>query len=270
MIELQRTGFFREMPHGEPSDPSLAEARNPAPGPHEERVVAYLETGHVHTAAPGPVFDVFDAGTRIGSPHLLTDGTFVWPGDLAHYVRTYHVRLAGPFVEHMLARSWEVPADIDVATLALPPRPAGDLGKAWSDFVGAAREALDSPDGDKLRAQLSEMGKAASRFFESLAPPGSEPRKRISDEAALFKSSVDEVATDAARAASTVAEDLRGTLHDAGGRVRTRLSSTLRALSDWLERPPEARKPKDKPAGDAPSGGEAPKDETDPGRGGAS
>ena len=296
MIELTRTGFFREMPHGEPGDPSLAEARNPAPGPHEDRVIAYLEAGHVHSAAPAPVRDVLDAATELGPPHSLTDGTFVWPADLAHYVRTYHVRLAGPFVEHMLAHGWTVPAEVDLATLTLPKRPAGDpdLGKAWSEFVGAAREALDSPDGAKLRAQLSEMGKAASRFFESLAPPGSERRKRISQEADLFKSTVDEVTTDATRAAGTVADEVRGTLQDAGGRVRSRLSSTLRALSDWLERPQEERTQKaesfvsslkdkldaavarqreaakpagDKPAGSEPAGGEATKGGTDPDRG---
>jgi hypothetical protein len=254
MIELQRTGFFREMPHGEPSDPSLVDAREPAPGPHEDRVAAYLEAGHVLTAASAPVHDVFALDQPIGLPHHLTDGTFVWPADLTHYVRTYHVRLAGPFIEHMLAHGWTVPAEVDLATLRLPPRPAGapDLGQAWSELVGAAREALDSPDGAKLRAQLSEMGKAASRFFESLAPPGSERRKRISDEAGLFKSTLDEVTTDAARAAGAVADDLRGTLGGAGGRVRSRLSSTLRALSDWLERPPEERTT---PAGGSNGGG---------------
>jgi len=35
-IELQRTGFFREMPHGRAADPSLADARKATPSPHED------------------------------------------------------------------------------------------------------------------------------------------------------------------------------------------------------------------------------------------
>jgi hypothetical protein len=150
----------------------------------------------------------------------------------------------------MLGSGWTVPTDVDLATLSLPPRPAGDaapgggesdLSKAWSDFVGAARDALNSPDGDQLRAQLSSMGSAASRFVESIAPPGSDRRKRIADETALFKSTVNEVGNDAARAAGAAAEELRGTLGGAGERVRSKLSSSLRALSDWLEKPHEER-----------------------------
>jgi hypothetical protein len=304
MIELQRTGFFREMPHGEATDPSLAEARNPAALPHEDRVAGYLDAGHVLTAATEPTRDVFDASKSIGPPHDLTDGKFVWPGDLAHYVRSYHVRLAGPFIEHMLAHGWAVPADVDVAALARPPRrpganpdtPAGsardpDLATAFSELVGAARDALASPDGEKLRAQLAAMGTAASRFIESLAPPGSERRKRIAGEADLFKATVNEVSTDAARAANAVADDLRGTLEETGTRVRSRLSSSLRALSDWLEKPQEERTaqarsvmsrldaaiarqreaggaaPDQRPSSDSPpsSGGEPAKHGTDPG-----
>jgi len=252
MIELQRTGFFREMPHGEPTDPSLAEARNPAALPHEDRVAAYLDAGHVHTPASEATRDVFDAGKSIGPPHYVTDGKFVWPGDLAHYVRTYHVRLAGPFIEHMLANGWAVPTELDIAALALPARPSAnpapgtaardpDLAKAFGEFVGAARDALNSPDGEKLRAQLAAMGSAASRFVESIAPPGSERRKRIAAETDLFKSTLNEAGTDAARAANAVADDLRGTLEEAGARVRSGLSASLRALSDWLEKPQQER-----------------------------
>src|SRR5215211_1156339 len=116
MTELQRTGFFREMPHGEPTDPSLAEARSAAAGPHEDRIAAYLEAGHVYVATPGYTRDVFDGSQRIGPAHYLTDGRYLWPGDLAHYVRTYHVRVAAPFVEHMMASGWKVPSDVDVST----------------------------------------------------------------------------------------------------------------------------------------------------------
>jgi hypothetical protein len=267
MTELQRTGFFREMPHGEASDPSLADARNPAPTPHEDRIAAYLDAGHVYIATPGFARDVFDPSKRIGPPHYLTDGRFVWPGDLAHYVRTYHVRLPGPFVEHMLANGWGVPPDVDVTQLAAGrgkatgdttpaegPRVATetaepgaeasgapDLAAVFSDFVGAARDALSGASGEALRAQLGAIGNAASKLVESIAPVDSERRERIAAETEAFKKTMEEAGTEAARAAEAFGDDLRKALEDAGSRARTRLSSSLRTLSDWLDKPDEER-----------------------------
>jgi hypothetical protein len=41
---------------------------------------------------------------------VLTDGAWIWPADLAHYVERYHVRLPGEFVEHAAGRGWTPPA----------------------------------------------------------------------------------------------------------------------------------------------------------------
>lgn len=117
MTKLQRVGFFREMSHGDPTDPSLADARADTPGPHQESVVAYLEAGHVYIATPGMAVDVLD-GTPIGPPHYLTDGSHVWPGDAAHYVRRYNVRLPAAFVEHVISGG-VVPSTVDLAQLRL-------------------------------------------------------------------------------------------------------------------------------------------------------
>jgi hypothetical protein len=122
VTELVRTGFFREMRHGDPTDPSLADARQATASPHDDRIAAYLDAGHVYIATPGFTQDVFDPSVRIGPPHYLTDGRFVWPGDLAHYVRSYHARLDGRFLEHMLSNAWTVPGDVDIAALTLPRR----------------------------------------------------------------------------------------------------------------------------------------------------
>lgn len=119
MTKLIRVGFFREMPHGESTDPSLAAARADAPGPHQDAVLKYLEAGQLFIATPSPTKDVLDGRTLIGPPHYLTDGTYVWPGDVAHYVRRYNVRLADPFVDHVVARGGAVPSGVDVRTLKL-------------------------------------------------------------------------------------------------------------------------------------------------------
>lgn len=119
MTQLVRVGFFREMSHGEPSDPSLAEARAGAPAPHQDALAAYLAAGRVYIATPGLAKDVFDRKTVIGAPSYLTDGAYVWPGDAAYYVRKYNARLPAAFVEHAAARGFQIPAEIDLSTLQL-------------------------------------------------------------------------------------------------------------------------------------------------------
>lgn len=119
MKKLIRVGFFREMRHGEPGDPSLADARAEAPAPHQDALAAYLAAGHVYIATPGMARDVLDGKTVIGPPNYLTDGTYVWPGDAAYYVRKYNVRLPAAFVEHAAAGGFTMPAAIDRATLEL-------------------------------------------------------------------------------------------------------------------------------------------------------
>jgi hypothetical protein len=119
MTKLLRVGFFREMPHGEPTDPSLAEARADSPAARQDALVAYLEAGRIYIATPSPTLDVIDGHTTIGPPHYLTDAIYVWPGDAAHYVRAYNARLPDAFVEHVAANEWTPPADVDLSQVHL-------------------------------------------------------------------------------------------------------------------------------------------------------
>ena len=119
MPKLVRVGFFREMRHGEPGDPSLAAERAAAPRPHQDELADYLAAGHHYIGSPGMVTDVIDGKTVIGSPDYLTDGTYVWPADAEHYVRTYNVRLPDDFVAHAAARGFAMPESVDVEKLQL-------------------------------------------------------------------------------------------------------------------------------------------------------
>ena len=66
MAKLIRVGFFREMPHGEPSDPSLAEAHAPAPAAQQNALASNLAAGHVYIATPGLTKEVVGAAPRLG------------------------------------------------------------------------------------------------------------------------------------------------------------------------------------------------------------
>jgi hypothetical protein len=233
MTPLQRTGFFREMPHGEPSDPSLAEARQATPAHHEDRVVRYLEAGHVYMATPGPTPDVFAPGTMIGPPHYVTDGTFVWPGDLAHYVRTYHVRLDGRFLEHMLASGWTVPAEIDLAVLALPSSDGTPNERTADSAASVKPDEAPDPATSAPSAKPPDLAAAVADLLGALSDAvGADAESR-----AAVKQSFEEASAGVARAAQTFGQEIRTALGEAGAKLGAQLSASLRGLNDWLDKP---------------------------------
>jgi hypothetical protein len=117
---LTRIGFFRELRHGKPDGPSLHESLGSKAGPHDIELVRYLRSGAVLMAAPGVVRDVLiPESDVIGSLSILTDGTYAWPSDLAHYVERHHARVPPQFLAYAQANAWAVPAGLDVVSLKL-------------------------------------------------------------------------------------------------------------------------------------------------------
>lgn len=105
---MRTAGFYPET-HGIEGAPTLADASSTEPHPDETRIVAYLGNGKLLAYSPGVVADVFQPDLVAGSGSVLTDGEWVWPDELAHYVRTYGVRLDPEFAAHMSSVGWDVP-----------------------------------------------------------------------------------------------------------------------------------------------------------------
>lgn len=121
-MKLKRVGFFQELDHGDPNGPKLAEHVSDRPQPDEARVVDYLRSGLLLIGCPGVVHDVLDNKVGpVGSPDVLTDGVWAWPGDLPYYVEKYHLRLPKEFVDHLRGRSFRPPAEreVDIRELEL-------------------------------------------------------------------------------------------------------------------------------------------------------
>jgi len=68
-----------------------------------EQVAGYLDAGDCHEACKGyspcRLCDLRKNGTS-----CLTDGTYVWPSGLSHYVREHAVRPPDDFIRHALQR----------------------------------------------------------------------------------------------------------------------------------------------------------------------
>jgi hypothetical protein len=115
-MALREVGFFRELEHGRPDGPSLADrAGTCADTAPLER---YLRSGvHFIATAGSLTKDVLDPGRPpIGPLGLQTDGTWVWPSDLAHYVAVHGVDPGEAFRAHV-ARCGPVVGELDAALL---------------------------------------------------------------------------------------------------------------------------------------------------------
>lgn len=120
MSELKGVGYWLDIYH--PDDESLPDPRKlleiSGPVQVDERVEAYLRSGKELRAYLGHSYcrfecgvDEFDMGCRD-----LTDGIWVWPEGLAHYVQCHRLGLPDEFVRSMRENDWQVP---DVPGLAL-------------------------------------------------------------------------------------------------------------------------------------------------------
>jgi len=108
-MKFRRQGFFREMPHGEESDPSIFDYTERSGEKEAEKIFQYLNEGKVLVACGGIAIDIINPSNGFaGCPELKTDGIWVWPGDLAYYVKQYHLALDKEFIETMKNSNWHI------------------------------------------------------------------------------------------------------------------------------------------------------------------
>ena len=78
-------------------------------------ICEYLQKGFVLAACGEVSTDVLHPENGIaGTPDDVTDGKYIWPGDLAYYVMKYDLQLSKEFVEHMISQKWSVPDNIEI------------------------------------------------------------------------------------------------------------------------------------------------------------
>lgn len=107
---LRLVGFFKELGSSTHYAGEIREAIQPSPGAEERLLVQYLRMGQVVLDVPETATDVISGDDRIvGGPSLVTDGTWLWRLDLAHYVEKYHLALPSEFLDHARAHAFRVP-----------------------------------------------------------------------------------------------------------------------------------------------------------------
>ncbi|MDH6711481.1 hypothetical protein P3T27_008239 [Kitasatospora sp. MAA19] len=110
-IDLTRhLGYYRELVTGEKQAPSMLPFLHAGPDKDDAALISYLRAGTLLAATTSIArCRLTPEGPPLGSIALLTDGTWFWPSDLAHYVEQHHLRLPPDFVNHARSNSWVPP-----------------------------------------------------------------------------------------------------------------------------------------------------------------
>lgn len=114
---IQRYGFFRELRHGDPTGVSIKDSEGPVK--ERRRVADYLASGQVLVAAPGWANCLDPSCTAQLVFHVLTDGVWMWPMDLAHYVWHHGVVVPHAMLDRIETANYVPPVltDTDLAML---------------------------------------------------------------------------------------------------------------------------------------------------------
>ncbi len=111
---LKRQGYYKEMPHGDDTDPSIFEHIHKTIK-NKNKICEYLRSGFVLAACGSVVNDVISPEKGIiGSPDDITDGVWLWPADLVYYVENYDLLPDNEFVTYMLNHNWCIPNDLEI------------------------------------------------------------------------------------------------------------------------------------------------------------
>ena len=113
-MELKSVGYYKEMSHGKPNDNSILDYINKEKNENIEKIYQYLRSGVELVVSPGVTYDIIspEKGTS-GISSSYTDGIWLWPGDLAYYVKNYNLKLPNEFISTMKENNWKVSKTID-------------------------------------------------------------------------------------------------------------------------------------------------------------
>ena len=111
---LKRQGYYKEMPHGDDTDPSILENLHKVID-NKEKICNYLRQGYILAACGRVVSDVvYPEKGVIGTPDDMTDGMWMWPADLVYYVENYNLLLDNAFIKYMAEHEWSISKNLEI------------------------------------------------------------------------------------------------------------------------------------------------------------
>jgi hypothetical protein len=108
-------------------------------------ICAYLRAGGVYAQWRGLSHCRFACGidSQYMGSRCLTDGSWVWPEGLVHYVEVHHVRLPEEFIQEVQQRDWQIPCGEALPCYQTQGDPDYDYWISWAqDARSLQREGL--------------------------------------------------------------------------------------------------------------------------------
>jgi hypothetical protein len=149
-----------------------------------QRVTNYLRKGQMLLVAAGFSWCRFRCGTKdhlMGSGEL-TDGTYLWPEGLSHYIEQHGVRLPNQIIQHILAQE-KLPHEIELGPFFENGAPIYEFDTEWwesqqglhpsaSSFISGSDEEERSYLRNYNRNEITfhDFSKTAHQAREQLAP----------------------------------------------------------------------------------------------------
>jgi hypothetical protein len=139
VIQLQSIIDVREIPpcasRQRQTLPSIRSMVRETAAPDEVMMLGYLRQGVPCGVYNDPrlLHDVLTPGNRLDPDAnlLLTDGVWIWPKALVHYLHNYHIKLPTTFLSHARQNGWRIePSAIDLQEVnadafdAIPAQPS--------------------------------------------------------------------------------------------------------------------------------------------------
>lgn len=185
---IKRVGFFREF---EPQDadlsaPSIHDAVRPHGMDDESGILAYLSSGTEIFSTMGAERDVITGDEWIpGAGSLVTDGTWMWPVELHHYVKRYHTELPEDFLATMRSTRYTAPVVSRDSVEEIVREVFGGLPFATG---AGGKEGADG----FFSWYLSDLtSQSISRLLESLEAAGLRARHPLTGDISLFRTGKD-------------------------------------------------------------------------------
>ena len=113
-MELKTVGYYKEMPHGKDTDNSILDFINKGSQDNIDMIYQYLKSRVEFIVSPEVTHDIIspEKGTS-GTASSYTDGIWLWPGDLAYYVKNYKLKLPDEFISTMAQNNWKISKTLD-------------------------------------------------------------------------------------------------------------------------------------------------------------
>jgi hypothetical protein len=124
MIWIDYREFARDLAEAQRL-PSLRDYIGPEGQENEDKIASYLESAASYSGVGKIVGDLLDPNApAVLFPGRRTDGLYVWPAELAYYVRKYHVRVPRELADRMASLNWRPPTadEIDWKRLGMGDR----------------------------------------------------------------------------------------------------------------------------------------------------